>query len=146
MLEKDLKVIDFEKCGNVVRFYLDDIDCDDYWGDDWDDSPYEHNAGKVYDIFIKGYIDIAWPADWYVCEPSYNVVNSKYCKKDFKERKTPIIIVKDSNECDDYHWQCDSFKTLLNNHKPNYIIYFDDLLIDLINNANKGVVVYTKIL
>ena len=31
---------------------------DIYYGDDWDDAPYEHNAGTVYEWFVKGYIDI----------------------------------------------------------------------------------------
>ena len=47
-----MKIIDFDKKGNVVRFYLGKDDLNDYWGDDWNDVPYEHNAGTVYDEFI----------------------------------------------------------------------------------------------
>lgn len=43
-------------------------------------------------------------------------------------------------DSDDYHWDYDSFENLLNNHDPKYIIYFDDLLIDLVLNANKGII------
>ena len=78
-----MKIIDFEKKGNVVRFYLGEQTenwgwtnpeykdytgktptwlkpSDRYYGDDWDDKPYEHNAGTVYGEFIKGYKDIAF--------------------------------------------------------------------------------------
>ena len=71
------KIIDFEVKGNVVRFYLGNKTDewgwtnknykdrngntpdwlkpnDTYYGDDWDDVPYEHNAGLVYDKFVKG--------------------------------------------------------------------------------------------
>ena len=44
-----MKILDFELKGNVIKFYLGN--CNDWWGDDWDDRPYEHNAGKVYDQY-----------------------------------------------------------------------------------------------
>ena len=48
-----MKIIDFDKKGNVVRFYLGEDVCNDYWGDDWNDAPYEHNAGTVYNRYVK---------------------------------------------------------------------------------------------
>ena len=91
-----MKIIDFAKKGNVVRFYLGKDDLTKYYGDDWDDRPYEHNAGRVYDEFISGHVDIAFPFDWFVIEPSedwrYNM-NSPYCKDDFKARNAPCIVV-----------------------------------------------------
>lgn len=103
------KIIDFEKKGNVVRFYLGDINCKNYWGDDWDDRPYEHNAGTVYSEFVTGYIDVAFPYDCDVLEPAddwrYNG-NSPFCKEDFKKRYAPCIVVLPpeivkENYCDD---------------------------------------------
>lgn len=44
-----MKIIDFERKGNLVRFYLGDDDLEEWYGDDWNDTPYEHNAGQVYD-------------------------------------------------------------------------------------------------
>lgn len=36
------KIIDFERNGNIVRFYLGDVNnSNGYYGDDWDDVPYE---------------------------------------------------------------------------------------------------------
>ena len=35
-----MKVIDFERKGNVIRFYLGKDDLTEWWGDDWNDTPY----------------------------------------------------------------------------------------------------------
>lgn len=43
-----MKIIDFERKGNLVRFYLGDDDLVEWYGDDWNDTPYEHNAERVY--------------------------------------------------------------------------------------------------
>lgn len=88
-----MKIIDFKKKGNVVRFYLGTDECMDYWGDDWDDAPYEHNAGTVYARFEKGHRDIAFPFDSLVLEPCDGECNSPYSKEDMKNRYTPCIIV-----------------------------------------------------
>ena len=41
-----MKIVDFKKEGNIVRFYLGET-INGIYGDDWDDTPYEHNAGEV---------------------------------------------------------------------------------------------------
>jgi hypothetical protein len=33
----------------------------DFSGDDWDDSPYEHNAGIAYDEYVREYVDVVVP-------------------------------------------------------------------------------------
>ena len=93
-----MKVIDFYKKGNVVRFYLGDDNCYDFTGDDWDDAPYEHNAGIVYKEYIKGYVDVAFDFDDDVYEPGDRFCNSPYSKEDFKNRIVAAIVVK-NNEC-----------------------------------------------
>ena len=90
-----MKIIDFAKKGNVVRFYLGADDCDDYYGDDWDDTPYEHNAGPVYDRFVEDYVDVVFPFDWIVMQPSedwHYDGNTPYCKNDMKARHCPCIV------------------------------------------------------
>lgn len=91
-----MKIIDFDKKGNVVRFYLGKDDLNDYWGDDWNDVPYEHNAGTVYDEFISGTIDVAFPFVYTIVEPAddwhYNL-NSPFCKDDMRKRKVPCLII-----------------------------------------------------
>ena len=88
-----MKIIDFEKKGNLVRFYLGDDDCEDYGGDDWNDRPYEHNAGLVYDEYIKGNQDLCWTFNYSVLEPSDGCINSEWSKDDMKARKVPCILV-----------------------------------------------------
>lgn len=96
-----MKILDWEKKGNVVRLYLGDDAEKDWWGDDWDDKPYECNAGTVYMRFVKEYVDIAFSFNWIVQEPAedwhYNS-NSPYCKEDFKNRYAPIFVAYCSEE------------------------------------------------
>lgn len=94
-----LGIMDFEKKGNVVRFYIGDVD-HDYTGDDWDDAPYEHNAGLVYAPICET-VDVAFPFDAQVIEPADDwryEGNSPYCKNDFKEKKVPCIVVTQGDD------------------------------------------------
>lgn len=94
---KELKVIDWSAKGNVVRLYLGYPDCDGYWGDDWDDAPYEHNAGNVYDEYIVGFMDVAVGIGYDVTCPSDLYLNSPYSKADFKAG-VPFAVI---SPCDD---------------------------------------------
>lgn len=87
-----MKIIDFAHKGNVVRFYLGNDDENDYHGDDWNDAPYELNAGPVYSTYITGYKDISFPFEYMVLEPGDGVINSSFSKNDMKDRKVPCII------------------------------------------------------
>lgn len=129
-----MKVIDFEKKGNVVRFYFGADDCYDYWGDDWNDSPYEHNAGRVYSEYITGHIDMAFPFDMLVLEPQddwRNEGNSRYCKEDMKNRIVPCIIVVPKEICYDSFY--DTFGHWVGADGVQRI-YFGDNLNELKNN------------
>ena len=88
-----MKIIDFEKKGNVVRFYLGTDDCHNYWGDDWNDAPYDCNAGTVYHEFVASVKDIAFPFDDLVLEPCDGAFNCGYTKEDMKNRTVPCIVV-----------------------------------------------------
>lgn len=88
-----MQIIDYEKKGNVVRFYLGDDNDREYWGDDWDDAPYDCNAEVVYDEYVKGYVDVAFPFDSLVLEPCDGVLNTSFTKEDMKNRRVPCIIV-----------------------------------------------------
>ena len=93
-----MKIIDFEKKGNLVRFYLGYQSCNDYWGDDWDDAPYDCNAGTVYDRYVAGIREIVFPFDSLVLEPSECYIRSydsgwDWTKKEMIHRKVPCIIV-----------------------------------------------------
>lgn len=114
-----MEIIDFERKGNVIRFYLGTNG--EQWGDDWDDTPYECNAGTVYDKYVKGKRDIAFPFDCIVLEPedgAWQRAGSNCCKEDMMNRRVPCIIVvppelaKDSWYVDSFdHWiGCDGVK------------------------------------
>lgn len=104
-----MKIIDFKKKGNVVRFYLGDDNLASWHGDDWDDCPYEHNAGIVYDEYISGHKDIAFPFDSIVIEPCDGTWNSEWCKNDMIDRKVPCIIVV-PKELAEESWYENEFK------------------------------------
>ena len=91
-----MKIIDFEKRGNLVRLYLGNDSVDDYWGDDWDDAPYEYNAGKVYDKYISAYIDLAFDWKYYIYEQS-EISFEELSKEDFKNG-FPFLTIKDKDD------------------------------------------------
>lgn len=104
-----MKIIDFERKGNLVRFYLGADDLTDYGGDDWDDRPYDCNAGRVYDEYVSGYIDIVFPFDYIVLEASDDWEGNNVCKDDMVARIIPCIIaVPPETYKDDYY--SDSFR------------------------------------
>ena len=111
-----MQIIDFEKKGNVVRFllgektpdwgwtrqdYLEDgkrpdwLKPSDYYGDDWNDYPYESNAGSVYPWFVKGYRDLSFAFDDLVLEPcdGFSMDRHGWSKDDMKSKRIPCIIV-----------------------------------------------------
>ena len=97
------------KEGNVVRFFFGKKELDAWYGDDWDDRPYEHNAETVYSEFVEGYIDMAWSLDTVVKEPCEGYYNSPYCKDDFKLRNIPIIVTHKLVQ-DEYRWAYSDFQ------------------------------------
>lgn len=93
-----MKIIDFERKGNVIRFYLGDDDNTEYWGDDWDDIPYECNAGTVYSQYVAGTADYVFPFDVLVLEPSEGYHGySSASKDDMKKRRTPCLLIVPAN-------------------------------------------------
>ena len=106
------QIIDFELKGNCVRFYTGNAK-EEYWGDDWDDRPYEHNAGAVYGQYTDGYVDVVFPFDAIVLEPqddwSYNG-NSPYSKADMQNRCVPCIAALLPEDIpEDRYWDYDGF-------------------------------------
>lgn len=137
MNKNELKVIDFDTYGNVIRLYLGDINDTDYWGDDWDDTPASCNAGTVYGPL--GFIEIAFPSfiqvliaenDWH-----YHG-NEPFCKDDYKKMKAPcIILVDDRIEGNEYGSEWAYSERL--GDKSAWQIYFNDTLTDVINKLDK---------
>jgi hypothetical protein len=92
------KIIDIEDKGNVIRVYFGEDDCFDYYGDDWDDIPYEHNAGGVYDEFVTSTADIFIPYDYNVYPVYHNYCNSPWCKNDLKNKVIAAYTIYKTNK------------------------------------------------
>lgn len=122
---QDLKIIDFDKKGNVVRFYLGGKHLQNYYGDDWDDAPYDCNAGTVYEDFIVGFVDIAFPFDGYVLEPSdeYSTYNCRFCKMNMKNGDVPCVVYAPQDIGGSYFY--DKFSHWVGSNNA-YRFYFED--------------------
>ena len=72
------QIIDIQAKGHLLRLYVGANG--DQYGDDWDDAPYEHNAGPVYDKFVERYVDVVIPFDYHLEEPSSYSLNYGYLK------------------------------------------------------------------
>lgn len=99
---KKMKIIDFKMYGNVIKLYLGDDQTNDYWGDDWNDRPYEHNAEEVYDRYVVDTIDLPIKSKYCVTTPEYDYTyrgNSPYSKEDFKNG-VPFMVIGEMNSYD----------------------------------------------
>lgn len=121
-----MKIIDFERKGNVIRFYLGADELESWHGDDWDDIPYEHNAGRVYNEFIAGYHDMMVPFDSTALEPSDGQLNSHWCKLDMAARAVPCIIIV-PNKLEKQYYYSDDFNDYVGAADVKRI-YFGDKL------------------
>ena len=123
-----MKIIDFEKRGNVVRFSLANRD-EEVWGDDWADSPYEHNAGPVYDRFVEEVTDFGFGYNVSVLEPCESYAGS-YSKQDMQDRNIPCIIIASKymlEQSDLPEWDWRDFGECLDHEISGLIkIYFGD--------------------
>jgi hypothetical protein len=81
-------IIDWESKGHLIRLYFGYDSLKHWTGDDWDDIPWETNAGVVYEEYIHYWTDIAISFDWDFKEP-----DSKWSKSDMVKRKTPILTI-----------------------------------------------------
>ena len=129
-----MKIIDWSRKGNLIRFFLGKDDCTDYYGDDWDDFPYEHNAGPVYEEFVCGYIDVVIPFDYTAVEPEDDWKyggNSPYCKNSFKEQKAPCLVIGK----DDEYWSIEYSTVIADKHAVK--IYLDTNKNDVIKDLEK---------
>lgn len=148
-----LKIIDCESRGNAARFYLGKkIDkwgwtnpdyrywdgrpatpSDEYYGDDWNDRPYQDNAGPVYDEFIYDHFDLNVNFDGIILTPADSTsYRQAYSKDDMVDGSVPCVIIvsprvyaKESKEC---YGSCSTFDYWLGRRTGNGVfkIYFGD--------------------
>lgn len=140
-----LKVIDFETFGNVIKLYFGDINDMDYWMDDADDRPYEHNAGIVYSQYVKGIIEIAFPSFIQVLSPAddwHYEGNSPFSKEDFKKEKAPCLVMVHDEDPYQLGW---SYSEKLGD-KSAWQLYFNDTLEMVLDKVKEyqGVIIYKE--
>jgi hypothetical protein len=115
------EIIDFELRCNQVRFYLGKNG--KQWGDDWNYTPYEHNAGTVYSEFVVDKKDVTFGFDDFVAEPCEGHSSSPWTKEDMIKRKVPCLVVV-KNAGDD--WLMDFDKAVARDDSIKY--YFGDAI------------------
>lgn len=127
-VDMDLKIIDFYISGNQMKLYLGEPSENNYWGDDWDDAPYEHNAGTVYSDFVKDIVVVNFLGDELVeiCE---KYTNSPFSKEDFKNG-APFAYIENENEEYSMH-QIRRNNIFDNNNIRKF--YFNTPIIDIYN-------------
>lgn len=100
-----------------LELYFTEQDLDKQWGDDWDDAPYEHNAGLPYDedytqpeqgiengraIYPKIQIHkvIIEPKDWGInlITPRTKMINSNYSVEDINKGDIPWLVIKKNDK------------------------------------------------
>ena len=132
-----MKIIDWETKGNVIRFCLGDDDLKEWYGDGWDDRPYEHNAGMVYKKFVSDIRDIKLDFDDAVIEPNMGHLNSPYSKDDFRERMSPCLVVTKGKDCPEKSWIYNNFQDWLG-YEKSIKIYFGDDIQEVINRLEEN--------
>ena len=135
----DLDIIDIARDGNVVRYYLGENG--KQWGDDWNDAPYEYNAGPVYQEYVRAIVDIAYPWQYSVITPgdSYEV-GAECSKKDMMHGYVAMVICKTDLLMD---WNDDFSSAVALKDKKDEVkhIYFGDHIGDIMDAFTGGVVV-----
>lgn len=129
--KQNLFIIDCEKKGNVVRFYLGNDP--EYHGDDWNDYSYENNCGLVYDEYILGYKDIAFPFDYSVLEPADGAYSeSKYSREEFKKGLVPCIVAINNKDFDGVYSEVNDFSRALGYKKAERYYFGDPMTPDVL--------------
>lgn len=99
-MEKNLKICWIKNKGNYIRFYF--TTQDDYWGDDWNDAPWEDNAGDVYCEFVEYFVDVVVPFNYRVTHNlnyCYNSHRSNVAIQDLVDNNAPFIYI--TADCDE---------------------------------------------
>lgn len=75
------------------KAYFTSQDVHKQWGDDWDDAPYEHNAGEPYQGDGVKIEKVAFES--YLVTPDFNCSNSQWSVQDINACKIPWLRTED---------------------------------------------------
>lgn len=117
-----MNIIDLQVNGSFITIFLGENG--KQWGDDWDDAPFEHNAGQVYDKFVKEKLNFCLSPEYEFTSPSSFYSNSPFSMESFRDRKVPRYIITKQNKW----WS--SFEEALCD-KDAIQIYFGDSIDEL---------------
>ena len=126
-----LKACWFEVSDYFVRIFL--TDKDEYWGDDWNDAPYECNCGPVYDEYVRGYIDIVVPLGLYIEEIKDIAYDQYWSIQDIRENRIPFCVIRAEEDCEliGLHQIPEKYKSF-----KRCPLYFNDTLEEIINKID----------
>lgn len=84
-----LLILDMEMHDNMLTFWLgDDEDFSNSWGDDWNDTPFNGNAGRVLNEHVKKIITLKFPLyDDVQIVKLFDDPKGEYSMKDLKDQK-----------------------------------------------------------
>lgn len=90
------KIIDWEVSadrlrGGILKLYFGDIDCEEYTGDDWNDRPYQLNAGPVYKEFTKKILYIIFNPELYSLDDAHELYDIDMSKNAIKNSENKLI-------------------------------------------------------
>lgn len=92
----EIYLIDSCFWGNALRLYFG-YSIEEFYGDDWDDVPYESNCGNVYSEYVDCVLDALVPFNYNVTDIADDLyyANSHLCRNDFKNGKTTLFWLTD---------------------------------------------------
>lgn len=135
--------------GLVTLCFCDDRRNDDVYtdafGDDWNDTPYEHNAGIVSDRFEDVEVIVRPHTDISVTYPHEGHCNSDWCRDDMKTGVVPLAVTVPDDVAERYgdDWRVEngggygnSYECIVGMRGSNRI-YFGDMLFPVLGAIRK---------
>jgi hypothetical protein len=122
-----MKIIDFKRKGNAVRFFLGSDDLAYWYGENWDVNPMEVHAKQVDDQFIVAEKDFFYSVDYLMYDPGDCHETSDMTKEDLVLRKVPCLIIVPKEVADKYPRNRDQdnyFFWLSKINEENLIVFY----------------------
>lgn len=97
----DLRVLDAEVSEHCVRFYLGTEKTyqeGKFHGNDWNDSPFDCNAGTIYPVYCKAILDIYFEWDTVVRDAPPVSGPIYWSKNDIKAKRYALVYVEKEDE------------------------------------------------
>jgi hypothetical protein len=92
------KLLYVETCASLVRFYIGNKATTNYYGDDWNDAPFDCNASPVYNEFISYTVVYKLPENYTVLELSDMLkTTAMLTMHDLIQMHIPMGCIYDSN-------------------------------------------------